>query len=460
MRLNCTKEEVTWEPVEVNGELPPARSQHVAISMPKGDKVFIFGGHHNATTRLNDSWWYTDKDSEFRRIGDEEAVKLDNSASTIGAPDPRANMGSCLYKNKIYINGGHGGIGYARTAFQDLFCFDCETEKWENLETVSEKLPPGRGGHSLFGYEDKIYVYGGWNSEMHFNNMLCFDLETKEWNDCDLVFGVPRWNHCSFLVEAIPNYSYKFFIFGGESAAYTEGAARAFGEYVNSSAYLEVDKMNWEIFASDPDVFSNMPSPREYAAMAYQQTERTLVLFGGWSNGWHNDVYTLNVAKVVGPPYAITGSEPSMGQLSGGNTLRIFGKNFTDSAEIGVFFTAGQKTIDHTNIEKLKNTVRKLGTRVSDNEITVETPDMSIYDSGTGAECVVQLALGTQDITTSYVNFNYYLNTRAYKSLCYGPGVLDQVVAGAPVEFVIQARNDKEENRESGKDVFEVQVSR
>jgi hypothetical protein len=37
---------------------------------------------------------------------------------------------------------------------------------------------------------------------------------------------------------------------------------------------------------------------------------------------------------------------------------------------------------------------------------------------------------------------------------------LDQVVAGQPVEFVIQARNDKEENRVSGKDVFEVKVTR
>jgi hypothetical protein len=295
---------------------------------------------------------------------------------------------------------------------------------------------------------------------MHFNNMMQFDLQTKEWELLDLVFGVPRWNHCSILVEAIPNFSYKFFIFGGESADYQEGVNRAFGEYVNSSAYLEVDRMNWEIFASDPEVFPNMPSPREYSAMAYQVTDRTLCLFGGWSNGWHNDVYTLNVSKVVGPSYAITGAEPNMGQLSGGNTLRIFGKNFTEAAEIPVYFTAGSKTIDSYNPEKSKYTQKKNGTLVSDSEITVTTPDMSMFDNGTGAECVVQLALGSSDITTTYVNFNYYLNTRAGKSLAYGPGVLDQVVAGQPVEFVIQARNDKEENRVSGKDVFEVKVTR
>jgi dynein heavy chain len=161
--------------------------------------------------------------------------------------------------------------------------------------------------------------------------------------------------------------------------------------------------------------------------MAYQQSDRTLVLFGGWSNGWHNDIYTLNVSKVVGPSYAIVDSEPAMGQLSGGNTLRIFGKNFTEAAEIPVYFTAQPKPIDAYNPDRSKYTQMKKGTLVSDSEITVVTPDMSQYDTGAGADCVVQLALGSADITTTYVNFSYYLNTRAAKSLCYGPGVLDQI---------------------------------
>jgi len=57
------------------------------------------------------------------------------------------------------------------------------------------------------------------------------------------------------------------------------------------------------------------------------------------------------------------------------------------------------------------------------------------------------------------VNFNYFLNTRAVKSLAYGPGCMPQEVsAGSEVEFTIQARNDLGENRTSGRDVFEVSV--
>lgn len=72
-----------------------------------------------------------------------------------------------------------------------------------------------------------------------------------EWTDCDIFNGVPRWNHCSLLIEAIPTW--KFFIFGGECAEYNEGAARSFGEYVNSSCYIDLGMMQWVTYASDPE---------------------------------------------------------------------------------------------------------------------------------------------------------------------------------------------------------------
>jgi len=66
--------------------------------------------------------------------------------------------------NKIYLFGGHGGLNYARTAFNDLFTFDLETEIWEKI-VPSNNSPDGRGGHSVFASDEKIYIYGGWNSE-------------------------------------------------------------------------------------------------------------------------------------------------------------------------------------------------------------------------------------------------------------------------------------------------------
>ena len=145
-------------------EQPVARTQHIAITLPKNDKVFVFGGHHSPRARLNDTWYFQVKDMEWVRVGDSED-NLENLDSNAGAPPPRANAAACIYKGKIYIFGGHGGLNYARVAFNDLYTFDLESETWDKI-IPNNTLPEGRGGHSVFASDDKIYIYGGWNSEM------------------------------------------------------------------------------------------------------------------------------------------------------------------------------------------------------------------------------------------------------------------------------------------------------
>jgi dynein heavy chain len=416
------------------------------LPTPKQDRVFVFGGHHNAQCRLNDTWFLSTKEFEWQKVGDEQDNKS-NQESKIGAPSPRANSNACIYKNKVYMFGGHGGLNYARTAFNDLFTFDFETETWEQIKP-SNSAPEGRGGHSVFASDNKVYIYGGWNSEQQYNNVLLFDLEKLEWSDPDIYNEIHRWNHSSILVEAIPTW--KFFIFGGECAEYNEGTPRAFGEYVNSSCYLDLGTMKWTTYASDAEIYSNIPQAREYTAIAYDQRDSKLIMFGGWNNGWFNDLYSLNVGKIVGPSYAITASDPATGQLSGNVPLTIKGQGFKD-ANIKVLFTCGNRPVDNTS----KMTLEVPGYFVSESELTCVTPNFEQFGP---KECVMQLSIGNGDLTTTAVAFNYFLNTRAMKSLAYGPGLLQDVAPNTPVEFIIQARNDLGENRSSGRDKFEVRV--
>jgi len=63
----------TWEKQSPQGdECPVARTQHIALATPKNDRVFVFGGHHNPKTRLNDCWFLTTKDFEWVRVGGEK----------------------------------------------------------------------------------------------------------------------------------------------------------------------------------------------------------------------------------------------------------------------------------------------------------------------------------------------------------------------------------------------------
>lgn len=102
-----------------------------------------------------------------------------------------------------------------------------------------------------------------------------------------------------------------------------------------------------------------------------------------------------------------------------------------------------------------KNAPSVTGNFVSDTELTAMTPDFG--DKGNCA--IVQLSFASNDLTTTFAEFNFFLDTRADKSLCYGPGLMQECCVAEPCEFIIQARNEQEENRTSGRDEFQVTVT-
>jgi dynein heavy chain len=270
-------------------------------------------------------------------------------------------------------------------------------------------------------------------------------MNTNEWSDPDIYNDVSRWNHCAIMVEAIPTW--KYFIFGGESTNFNEGQARTFGTYVNSSCYLDIGTMVWSEIKPES---SEAPTPREYAAMSYDYTNSRMLIFGGWNNGWLNDMYALAVNKIVGPSYAITEIDPPLGQLTGGVPVVIKGCGFKDQ-NIHVYFTVGKTPVDTPS----KNTLDVTGTFVSETEITAITPNFENFGP---KECTVQLSILGNELTTTFVPYTYFLNTRSHKSLCFGPGILKDQAVGEPVEFIIQTRNDEGQNRKSGRDTFAVTI--
>lgn len=108
--------------------------------------------------------------------------------------------------------------------------------------------------------------------------------------------------------------------------------------------------------------------------MTYDQREQRLLIFGGWNNGWIDDLWSIKVGKVVGPSYAIMSSEPSLGQLSGNVPITITGQGFKE-VNINVLFTVGTKPVD--TVSKLTITVP--GTYISPEEIQCNTPSFDAF---------------------------------------------------------------------------------
>ena len=119
------------------GDIPLPRAHHSACAI-KGDRLFIFGGYYSSKQRLNDAYILTMSNMTWKRIKDQPIIKEPmNEVSEIGAPSPRANHSACYLNGKVYIFGGHGGTNYQRKTFNDLYSFDIEDQKWEQIEYES-----------------------------------------------------------------------------------------------------------------------------------------------------------------------------------------------------------------------------------------------------------------------------------------------------------------------------------
>jgi dynein heavy chain len=105
-----------------------------------------------------------------------------NAMSKIGGPEPRAYHSMVNYKNKLIIFGGHGGIDYQRTAFNDVYELDLDTFEWRKPKPKGNPPEP-RGGHvaTLMAQKPKMMVFGGWNFNLQFNNIFLYDIEKEAW---------------------------------------------------------------------------------------------------------------------------------------------------------------------------------------------------------------------------------------------------------------------------------------
>ena len=49
----------------------------------------------------------------------------------------------------------------------------------------------------------------------------------------------------------------------------------------------------------------------------------------------------------------------------------------------------------------------------------------------------MRLSIQGGDYTTTMATFSYFMNTRAFKSLAYGPGLLEEGAIGSDTVFII-----------------------
>ena len=80
-------------------------------------------------------------------------------------PNPRFSHNCCVIGRRLYIFGGCAlSNSSANAAFNDLHGFDLIDKKWERLTIDQGYLPAPRECSSMVAYENKLIIFGGWNS--------------------------------------------------------------------------------------------------------------------------------------------------------------------------------------------------------------------------------------------------------------------------------------------------------
>ncbi|KAL8275355.1 hypothetical protein Esti_000677 [Eimeria stiedai] len=366
---------------------------------------------------------------------------------------------------------------YERSALADVWSLDCETWSWKQ-HTFTGTPPAPRQGHSAVIKGDTMFVFGGWSNDGNYNDLFAYDLQTRDWCEIDAQWpgGWARWNMCGLLVHARPRT--KFFVFGGSSTPVFEQPKRFQNQLCSDLGVLNLgEDYNWDLVPTfsamsavaeqrealeRPSSFkprshsstssatsqapaggTDLPMPREGASMDYFAEDSTLIVFGGWSGKWLDDLWACCVSSVVGPPYAVLAVSPPYGPMTGGTPISLKGAGFSAGA-ICVRFSFGEFAADVQ------------GTFASSTEIQAVTPNVK---ASLGAKtCEVRIKIGAKDLSSSSCSFQFFANTHAACCLAFGPGLLPEGAPGIPTTFFIEARNEQNERRTTGGDIFIVKA--
>jgi N-acetylneuraminic acid mutarotase len=107
-----------------------------------------------------------------------------------------------LYKHKIIIFGGFYDTLREVRYYNDLYVFDLDQYKWQEIKPKPGAMwPTARSGFQFFVYQDEIFLYGGYSKEVSSEkssekgivhaDLWSLDPRTWEWNKvCN-----SRWHH-------------------------------------------------------------------------------------------------------------------------------------------------------------------------------------------------------------------------------------------------------------------------
>lgn len=277
----CT-EDLGWVAAEAlaEGPTPEARIGHTAVFDPDSGRIFVFGGSKN-------NKWFNDV-----HILDTHSWKW-TMVQAQGKVPPLAYHSCSLFRGELFVLGGVFPRPHPEPdgCSDALYIFDPQLSIWYQPIVTGDK-PSARSGHSAcLMQQRKIFVFGGWDTPVCFNDMYMLDLGLMEFSAVKTSGKAPSprsWHGSVVLSDT------KFLIHGGYNG--NNALTDAFIFDIDSNSWTEVDLPELSLPRAGHSIVSMETTPNPGP-----RGNRALLVFGGGDNEgtFYSDLTAVAVDKLL-----------------------------------------------------------------------------------------------------------------------------------------------------------------
>mmetsp|Transcript_13582 Transcript_13582/g.20539 ORF Transcript_13582/g.20539 Transcript_13582/m.20539 type:complete len:2952 (+) Transcript_13582:31-8886(+) len=247
-KTSC-QERVLGNPVAVANAPPTERDEPTLFTY--NNTLYMTGGQYSSSIYNIDVWTYSVELNEW------EEVTMTN---TLHPGDSRKSF---TYKNRPYVYGGRN----TTVVWSFIHMFIAESNRWVKIETSG--YAPEREDFSLTVFEDKLFIFGGYDLGGAKDGIYELDLQEYRWNRLPIDLPTARYGHSS------TTYDRRAILFGGNVG------------YLQETYYFYYD--NYTLVQQFPPY---SPTGRSYhGAIQYKHYK---YIFGGHSGSALNDIYKYN----------------------------------------------------------------------------------------------------------------------------------------------------------------------
>ncbi|MGH0174785.1 UNVERIFIED_CONTAM: hypothetical protein FKN15_069077 [Acipenser sinensis] len=282
---------VAAETVATAGPTPECRIGHTATFDPETERIYVFGGSKNKK-------WFNDVHILATKTWRWSTVEA------MGKVPPLAYHSTSLFRGELFVFGGVFPMPHPEPdgCSDSLYIFDPQHEIWYQPIVLGEG-PAARSGHSACLIQRKLYVFGGWDTPVCFNDMHILDLGLMEFSKVD-VSGAPpsprSWHACATLSDSSfvihggydGNIALKdSFIFNTVNNSWTALVHPILSALPRAGHSMVTLTTTEEEAGSEPTEEDWRPEPRPH----------TLLIFGGGDNegGFYSDTMMLPIDEVL-----------------------------------------------------------------------------------------------------------------------------------------------------------------